>query len=335
MIILSGIQSSGRLHLGNYYGAIRQFLEFQNEEVALYFIANLHALNSVRDGEQMRQLTLDVATSYLALGLDPARAILFRQSDVPEHVELFWILGSVVPLADLSNAHSYKDKVARGQSADFGLFAYPILMAADILIYNSHVVPVGQDQRQHLELARDWATKFNLAYVPGYRPDDPEGERGGVPGVLRLPEARILDSTAVVPGTDGQKMSKSYDNTIELFGNDKAVKKAIMGIKTDSTPVEAPKPVAGNPLYGLLKLMAPADDFAEIDRRWRAGGEGYGVFKAELLDLFHATFDAARARHAELCKDPGEVERVLQNGAERARKLAREQMAKVRRATGV
>ncbi|HEY6729214.1 MAG TPA: tryptophan--tRNA ligase [Polyangiaceae bacterium] len=335
MIILSGIQSSGRLHLGNYYGAIRQFLEFQDEEVALYFIANLHALNSVRDGKQMRELTQDVAMSYLALGLDPARAILFRQSDVPEHAELFWILGSVVPLADLMNAHSYKDKVARGQSADFGLFAYPILMAADILIYNSHVVPVGQDQRQHLELARDWASKFNRVYVPGYRPDDPEGLRGGTPGVLRLPEARILESTAVVPGTDGQKMSKSYDNTIELFGSDKAVKKAIMGITTDSTPVEEPKPVAGSALYGLLKLMAPAADFAEIDRRWRAGGEGYGVFKKELLDLFHATFDAARARHDELSKDPGAVERVLQDGAQRARSLAAEQMARVRRAVGV
>lgn len=335
MIILSGIQSSGRLHLGNYYGAIRQFLEFQDEEVALYFIANLHALNSVRDGEQMRELTQDVAMSYLALGLDPARAILFRQSDVPEHAELFWILGSVVPLADLMNAHSYKDKVARGQNADFGLFAYPILMAADILIYNSHVVPVGQDQRQHLELARDWASKFNRAYVPGYRADDPEGQRGGVRGVLRLPEARILESTAVVPGTDGQKMSKSYDNTIELFGSDKAVKKAIMGITTDSTPVEAPKPVEGNPLYGLLKLMAAPNDFAEIDRRWRAGGEGYGVFKKELLDMFHATFDAARARHAELSRDPGAVERVLQDGAQRARALAGEQMARVRRAVGV
>lgn len=335
MIILSGIQSSGRLHLGNYYGAIRQFLEFQNEEVALYFIANLHALNSVRNAQLMRELTQHVAMSYLAFGLDPTRAILFRQSDVPEHAELFWILGSVVPLADLSNAHSYKDKVARGQSADFGLFAYPILMAADILSYNSHVVPVGQDQRQHLELARDWATKFNLAYVPGYRPDDPEGQRGGAPGVLRLPEARILESTAVVPGTDGQKMSKSYDNTIELFGSDKAVKKAIMGIKTDSTPVEAPKPVEGNALYDLLKLLAPPADFAEIDRRWRAGGEGYGLFKKELLDLFHATFGAARARYAELSGDPAEVERVLQDGAERARKLAGEQMAKVRRAVGV
>lgn len=335
MIILSGIQSSGRLHLGNYYGAIRQFLEFQNEEVALYFIANLHALNSVRDAELMRDLTRDVAMAYLALGLDPARAILFRQSDVPEHVELFWILGSVVPLSDLMNATSYKDKVARGQSADFGLFAYPILMAADILIYNSHLVPVGQDQRQHLELARDWASKFNRAYVPGYRPDDPEGLRGGTPGVLRLPEARILESTAVVPGTDGQKMSKTYDNTIELFGSDKAVKKAIMGITTDSTPVEAPKPVEGNPLHGLLKLMAPAADFAEIDRRWRAGGEGYGVFKKELLDLFHATFDTARARHAELSRDPAAVESVLQDGAQRARARAGEQMVRVRRAVGV
>lgn len=335
MRILAGIQSSGRLHLGNYYGAIRQFIELQDRGQALYFIANLHALTSVRDGARNRELTQDIAVSYLALGLDPARAILFRQSDVLEHSELFWILGSVVPLSDLSNAHSYKDKVARGQSPEFGLFAYPVLMAADILIYGSHLVPVGQDQRQHLELARDWATKFNLAYVAGYRPDDPEGQRGGSPGVLRLPEAHILESTAVVPGTDGQKMSKSYDNTIELFGSDKAVKKAIMGIKTDSTPVEAPKPISESPLYALLKLMAPPDDFAQIDRRWRAGGEGYGVFKKELLDLFHATFDAARARHVELTADPAAVEAVLMAGAARARELAQQQMALVRRAVGV
>jgi tryptophanyl-tRNA synthetase len=335
MRILSGIQSSGRLHLGNYYGAIRQFIELQDQGLGLYFIANLHALNTIRDAELLRELTRDVALAYLAFGLDPERAILFRQSDIPEHTELFWILGSVVPIADLNNAHSYKDALSKGKKPEFGLFAYPILMAADILIYGSDVVPVGRDQRQHVEYARDWATKFNAAYVAGYRPEDPDGRTGGTPGVLRLPQPRTLEQTAVVPGVDGQKMSKSYGNTIELFASDKAIKKAIMGIKTDSTPVEAPKPIEGSPLYQLLKLMAPASDFAEIDKRWRAGGEGYGVFKQELLDLFHTTFDAARARRAELERDPGTVEGILRNGAGRARELAAEQLSAVRRAVGV
>ncbi len=334
MRILSGIQSTGALHLGNYYGAIRQFIELQEQGEALYFIANLHALTSVRDGNRLRQLTLDVAIAYLALGLDPDRAILFRQSDVKEHTELFWMLGSIVPLSDLKNAHSYKDKVARGQRPEFGLFAYPILMAADILIYDSDVVPVGQDQRQHVEYARDWATKFNLAYVPGYRPEDPLASRGGSPGVLKLPEARILDQTAVVPGVDGQKMSKSYNNSIELFAPDKVVKKAIMGIKTDSTPVEVPKPIDNSPLYQLMKIMAPPSDFADFERRWLSGGAGYGVFKQELLDLFHATFGEARARKAELEKDLGVVEQTLQKGAERARELASRQMTRVRQAVG-
>lgn len=335
MRILSGIQASGRLHLGNYYGAIRQFVEFQDQGEAFYFIANLHALTTVRDADLVRDLTRSVALAYLAFGLDPSRAVLFRQSDVPEHSELFWLLGSIVPMGDLTNAHSYKDKIAKGIKPEFGLFAYPVLMAADILLYRADFVPVGQDQRQHVEFARDWATKFNIAFVPGYRPDDPEGKKGGVPGVLHLPQPRIVERTAVVPGTDGQKMSKSYKNTIELFGSDKAVKKAIMGMKTDSTPVEDPKPIEGNPLYPLLKLMAPAADFAEIDRRWRSGGEGYGVFKKELLDLFHATFDPARARYAELERDHDGVERILTDGASRARDVASAQLSLVKRAAGV
>jgi tryptophanyl-tRNA synthetase len=267
------------------------------------------------------------------LGLDPKRCILFRQSDVPEHTELFWMLGSVVSLSDLRNAHSYKDKVAKGQTASFGLFAYPVLMAADILIYASDVVPVGQDQRQHVEYARDWATKFNLAFVPGYRPEDPEGNAGGAPGVLKPPTARIIEQTAVVPGVDGQKMSKSYHNTLDLFASDKALKKAVMGITTDSTPVAAPKPTE-QVLYRLLKLMAAPSDFTELDRRWRAGGEGYGVFKQVLLDLFHATFDEARARKAEFERDPASVEQLLLQGAERARELACQQMDRVRQAIG-
>src|SRR3954469_18439606 len=200
MRILSGVQSSGRLHLGNYYGAIRQFVELQDEGEALYFIADLHSLTTVREGKLRRELTLEAALAFLALGLDPSRAILFRQSDVPEVAELYWILGSVVPLSNLERAHSYKDKIDQGLSPDFGLFAYPVLMAADILLYGSDVVPVGKDQIQHVEFARDWATKFNVTYVKGYDPQKPTN------GILKLPEFRVQEQTAVVPGTDGQKM---------------------------------------------------------------------------------------------------------------------------------
>ncbi len=331
MRTLSGIQSSGKLHLGNYYGAIRQFVELQHESEALYFIANLHALNTIRDPAVARELTLETAVAFLALGLDPQKAILFRQSDIPEVLELYWILGTVVPHAHLERAHSYKDKVARGQSPDFGLFAYPVLMAADILIYGADVVPVGKDQVQHLEFARDWATKFNLQYVKGYDPQEPQ--KGAL---LKIPELRVREDTAVILGTDGQKMSKSYNNTIDLFGDEKEIKKRIMGIKTDSTPVEAPKPVtADNGLYQLLKIMAPPSEFAELDKSWREGGKGYGEYKKALLALYHSQFDAARKRREELLADRGEVERILQDGARRAREIAAPIMQEVRRAVGL
>jgi len=334
MRILSGVQSSGRLHLGNYYGAIRQFIQLQTEGEGLYFIANLHSLTTVRNGALQRELTHEAAVAFLSLGLDPAQATLFRQSDIPEIAELFWILGTVVPMANLERAHSYKDKVAKGISPDFGLFAYPVLMAADILLYGSDVVPVGKDQIQHVEFARDWATKFNVTYVPGYDPSDPDGKEGHPKGILRLPSARVQESTATVPGVDGQKMSKSYGNTIDLFGDEKEVKKRIMGIKTDSTPVEAPKPV-DSALYQLLKLMAPEGDFPAIDETWRAGGKGYGDYKKKLLEYFHATFGPARQKHAELVKNPDEVERILKQGAERARGFAAPIMDGVRKAVGL
>jgi tryptophanyl-tRNA synthetase len=334
MRILSGIQSSGQLHLGNYYGAIRQFVELQHQGEALYFIANLHALTTVRDPAAARALTRDTAMAFLAFGLDPSRAILFRQSDIPEITELYWILGTVVPLSNLDRAHSYKDKVARGISADFGLFAYPVLMAADILLYGSDVVPVGRDQMQHLEFARDWATKFNIAYVPGFDPADPTGKSTGRPGILKMPEALIQEETAAVPGVDGLKMSKSYDNTIDLFADDAEIKRSIMGIRTDSTPVEAPKP-PGTALYQLLQVMLPASEFAEVDRAWREGGKGYGDFKKLLLAAYHQTFDEARARYRALAQDPAEVERILRRGAERARAVATPVIASVREAVGI
>ncbi|SES84612.1 tryptophan--tRNA ligase [Stigmatella erecta] len=336
MRILSGVQSSGRLHIGNYYGAIRQFIQLQGEGEALYFIADLHALTTVRDPAKAREFTREAALAYLSLGLDPSRAILFRQSDVREVTELYWILGTVVPHANLERAHSYKDKTAKGISADFGLFAYPVLMAADILLYSADAVPVGKDQVQHIEFARDWAVKFNLTYVPGYDPADPEGkEKGHAPGILKLPEARLQENTATVMGVDGQKMSKSYNNTIDLFGDEKEIKKRFMGIKSDSTPVEAPKPTEGNAIYDLMKVMLPPSEFAAADATWRAGGKGYGEYKKLLLEAFHATFGPARQRREELLKDPAELERILQDGARRARDKAAPLMDQVRRAVGI
>jgi tryptophanyl-tRNA synthetase len=248
---------------------------------------------------------------------------------------MYWILGTVVPISNLERAHSYKDKLARGMAADFGLFAYPVLMAVDILLYASDVVPVGKDQIQHVEFARDWATKFNVAYVPGYDPADPLGKGGHPAGILKLPEARVQAAAAVVPGVDGQKMSKSYGNTIDLFGDEKELKKRIMGIKTDSTPVEAPKPTENSALYALLQLVLPEPAFAEVDKSWRQGGKGYGDYKKLLLDGFHAAFDGPRAKYAELSKDPAEVERILLDGARRAREIGAPTIGAVRRAVGL
>ncbi|WP_375759402.1 tryptophan--tRNA ligase [Corallococcus exercitus] len=336
MRILSGVQSSGRLHIGNYYGAMRQFVQLQDQGEAFYFIANYHALTTVRDPKLALELTRDAALTYLSLGLDPKRAVLFRQSDVKEVLELNWILGTVVPQAHLERAHSYKDKIARGISPDFGLYAYPVLMSADILLYSADQVPVGKDQIQHIEFARDWAVKFNTQYVPGYDPADPEGkERGHAPGILKLPSAFVQENAATVPGIDGQKMSKSYGNTLELFGEEKDIKKRIMSIKTDSTPVDAPKPTTDAPLYDLLKLMLPPGEFSDVDASWKAGGKGYGDYKKKLLEAFHVTFGPARQRRQELLNDPGELERILQDGAQRARAEATRLMDQVRRAVGI
>jgi tryptophanyl-tRNA synthetase len=319
MRILSGVQSSGTLHIGNYYGALRQFIELQNEGEALYFIANLHALNSVRDAAQAQKLTHETAVAFLALGVDPKRAVLFRQSDIPEVGELFWILGTVVPMAHLERATSYKDKIAKGQAPDFGLFAYPVLMAVDILMYDSDKVPVGKDQKQHIEFARDWATMFNTTYKAQ---------------VFKLPEPRIQEATAVIPGIDGEKMSKTYNNTIDLFGPDKEIEKRIKSIKTDSTPPEAPKP-EGTPLYQLLKIMAPPGQFEAVDQSWKAGGLGYGKYKERLIEWYHAQFDAPRARYQQLMSDRGEVERILKDGAQRARAMAAPVVDRVRKAVGL
>ncbi|MGQ0834166.1 MAG: tryptophan--tRNA ligase [Gammaproteobacteria bacterium] len=335
MRILSGVQPSGRLHLGNYYGALRQFIELQGSGLGLYFIANLHALTTVRDAATLREFTFEAALAYLSLGLDPNRSILFCQSDIPEITELYWILGSLVPLSHLHRSHAYKDKIAHGIAADLGLFAYPVLMAADILAFGADVVPVGKDQLQHLELARDWATRFNVAFVAGYDPQDPEGRKTGhAAGILKLPTARLQQRTTSVPGIDGQKMSKSSGNTIEIFGDEKQVKNRIMSIRTDSASVEAPKPRA-NALYQLLEIMAPPREFAVIDASWRSGGRGYAEYKRTLLEYFHAAFDEPRRRREQLLRDPAEVEQILADGARRARDIAVPVLDQVRRAVGI
>ena len=329
---LSGIQPTGRFHWGNYFGAIRQYIDLQPAadpaaargaeavDEAYYFIADLHALTTVRDPARLRTLVHAAAVDLVALGLDPVRAVLFVQSDVPEVTELTWLLMTVTPMGLLERCHAYKDKKTRGLPADAGLFTYPVLMAADILAYDATVVPVGEDQVQHIEVCRDLADKFNSLY----------GD------VFMLPQPRLVVGGAKVPGTDGQKMSKSYGNTVDLFGEDKDVKKKIMSIRTDSTPVEAPKPTADAPLYDLLKLMAPTPaDFAEVERAWREGGRGYGDFKKKLLEWFHAQLDGPRARRQELLGDWGHVERVLADGAQRARATATPVLQAVKRAAGL
>lgn len=329
MRILSGVQPSGKLHIGNYFGAIRQFVELQHKGHGLYFIADLHALTTVREAPVMREMCFDVALNFLALGLDPERATLFRQSDIPEVTELSWILSTVTPMGLLERAHSFKDKTARGISPDHGLFAYPVLMAADILAYHSDVVPVGKDQKQHLEITRDIAVKFNQTYCKDFDPQTGEG------GILKLPRPHILEDTAVVPGVDGQKMSKSYGNTIELFGPEKDIRKRIMGIKTDSTPLEAPKNADTCNVFALLKLFAEEAELAEVRSQYEKGGVGYGDFKKRLAEHFFSRFGEARKRYDELRNNQDYVNEVLKKGALKAREIAANLMDQVRHATGL
>lgn len=317
--VLSGVQSSGKLHLGNYFGAMKQHIDGQGAHESFIFIANYHALTSVQNAELMRQLTLDVALDYLALGLDPNRATLFRQSDVPEVCELMWILSTVTGKGLLERAVSYKDKVAKGLSASMGLFSYPILQAADILIYRSHLVPVGKDQVQHIEMTADMAGYFHGTY--GCE-------------VFVIPQAKLNES-AIVPGVDGEKMSKSYGNTIDLFEDPKSAKKKIMGIKTDSTPVDQPKNPDTCNVFALLRLLASPDETSEWAQRYRAGGMGYGDAKKRLAELFEEKFGPARERRAKLAADPSYAEEVLRQGGRRARAVAQGVMEDVRRACGI
>ena len=319
MRVLSGIQPSGRPHLGNYFGALRQYIALQEGNEPFYFVASYHALTAVKDPQLLREYTLGVALDFLALGLDPEKSALFVQQDVPEVTELAWILSCVTPMGLLERAVSYKDKVAQGLMPNHGLFAYPVLQAADILIYLADVVPVGQDQKQHLEITRDIAGKFNQQY----------GE------IFIIPEPYILEETAVVPGIDGRKMSKSYGNESGLFEEGSTLRKKIMSIVTDSTPVEAPKDPATSTPYLLLRLVASPEETAEWEARYRAGGMGYGEIKKRLYELIDQYFAPYRERRRELEKDPDYVMDVLREGGRRARKVAQETMHRVREATGI
>ena len=325
MRIFTGIQPSGALHLGNYFGAMLPAIGLQREGEAFYFIANYHSMTSLTDAKLRRQYTFDVALDFLACGLDPQRCVFWKQSDTPEHTELAWLLSTVTPMGLLERCHSFKDKVAKlgeGEigAVNHGLFAYPVLMAADILLYDSNVVPVGKDQKQHLEVTRDIAAKFNQTYGDTFV----------------IPEPRIQESVAVVPGLDGQKMSKSYGNTIELFGEEKATRKKIMGIVMDSRTPAEPKPDAEKNLaIQLLKLVAPAEVAADFEIRLRAGGLGYGDLKKALFEHYWNYFAPARARRAELAANPDYVQQVLNDGAVRARAIAQRTLERAKQACGL
>ncbi|PTY05755.1 tryptophan--tRNA ligase [Opitutaceae bacterium EW11] len=320
MRILTGIQPSGTLHIGNYFGAIKPAVELQERGEPFYFIADYHSMTTLTDADQRRQNTLNVALDFLACGLDPKKSVFWRQSDLAEVCELQWILGSLTPMGLLERAHSYKDKTAKGISPNFGLFAYPVLMAADILLYDTNLVPVGRDQKQHVEMTRDIAIKFNQTY----------GE------TFVIPEPEIREEVAVVPGLDGQKMSKSYGNTVDIFGDEKATRKKIMGIVMDSRTPAEPKPDADkNIAIQLLKLVAPANVAQEFEDRLRAGGLGYGDLKKALFEHYWNYFSGPRQRRAELAANLDYVNQVLNDGAARAREKAQVVLTRARKACGL
>jgi len=319
MRVLSGIQPTGPIHWGNYFGAIRQYIALQDNDQAFYFIANLHAFTTVREPGKLRQYTLDIAIDLLALGLDPNRATLFVQSDVPEVSELCWLLMTGAPMGLLERCHAYKDKKAKGLTADAGLFTYPVLQAADILAYDSDVVPVGEDQVQHIEVCRDLAGSFNHLF----------GD------VFVLPKAQVLDHLARVPGTDGEKMSKSYNNTLAVFEDAKAQRKQIMRIVTDSRPMDQPKEPAGDVLYDLFSLVATGAECEEMAALYRRGGFGYGDVKKAIADAAERYWSEPRARRAELAAKPDFVHQVLADGAAKARRKAAAVLKRAQEACGI
>lgn len=316
---LSGIQPSGTLHLGNYFGAMKQFIENQDKYEGFYFVADYHSLTSLTERETLMESTKNIILDYLALGLDPEKSTLFLQSDVPEHVELSWLLSNVTPVGLMERGHSYKDKTSKGLYPNIGLLTYPILMAADILIYDSDIVPVGKDQKQHLEMARDIAMKFNQQYNVEF---------------FKLPEPLIMENLAVVPGTDGQKMSKSYGNTINMFAPKNVLKKQVMSIVTDSAELEEPKNPDNN-ISTLYKLFASEEKYQEMREKFMAGGYGYGHAKKELLEAILEYFKDARERREELLNHPEYVEEVLRKGALKAREIARKKIVEAKKIVGL
>jgi tryptophanyl-tRNA synthetase len=319
-VVLSGIQPSGNLHLGNYFGAVQQYLEFiARGDRCYYFLANYHALTSLHDRAKLLELTRSTAADYIAMGLDPEKCVIYRQSDLPEVCEFSWILSTITPMGLLERCHAFKDKVQQGLSADHGLFAYPVLQAADILIVRANMVPVGQDQKQHIEVTRDIALKFNNMF----------GE------VLTVPEPYIRADVAVVPGRDGRKMSKSYGNTIELFASEKDARSQIYSIVTDSATVAEPKDPEKSNLYGILKLFCTAQEQQEWSDRFRAGGLGYGEVKKAIFDRFMDRFGPARRRRQKLENEPEYVEMALRNGADKARQVGVPLVRQVRDAVGI
>lgn len=319
MRILSGIQPTGKLHIGNYFGSMRQNLSLQAEHEGFYFIADYHALTTNPDPNSLKKNSLEVAMDYLALGLNPQKTVFWRQSDVPAVTELAWILSCVTPMGLLQRCTSYKDKIAQGLSPNHGLFAYPILQAADILIFDSNLVPVGADQKQHIEVTRDIAVKFNNTYG----------------NIFVIPEDHILESVSVVPGIDGRKMSKSYKNTIEIFEPENSIKKKVMSIVTDSTPVEESKNPETCYVFALLRLVASEEELHQWEDKYRKGGVGYGTAKKRVVELLHEYFRPYRAKRRQLEDNKDEVEKILLDGAARANAVAQKTLQRVRRAIGL
>ncbi len=319
MRILSGIQPSGALHLGNYFGMMERMIKYQEEHELYCFLVNYHALTSVFDREKLKKDTFNAACDFLALGLDPDKSVFWVQGDVPEVTELTWLLSNITGLGLLERCHSYKDKLAKGLPASHGLFSYPVLMAADILLYGGERVPVGKDQKQHLEVTRDIGERFNFTY----------GE------TFVIPEADIEKDSAMLPGLDGQKMSKSYGNTIEIFEEEKVLKKKIMGIKTDSTPVDEPKPIEGNILFDLYSLFLDAEGKAELKERFLTPGLRYGDMKKELFGVIWEHFAPYRQKRQELAQNKDYIVEVMRKGAEKARQTAAYYLDKARRNVGL
>ena len=319
MRILSGIQPSGTIHIGNYFGMIKKMIESQDDGELFAFIASYHALTSVKDSEFLKRNTFEAAVNFLALGMDPQKSTFWVQSDVPEVLELYWILSNHTPMGLLERAHSYKDKTARGLPTNHGLFSYPVLMAADILLFDSNIVPVGKDQIQHVEMTRDIAQSFNNHY----------GE------ILVIPEAKVDNEVATVPGTDGAKMSKSYGNTIDMFGAPKVIKKQVMGIVTDSTDLNEPKEWENCNIYAISKLFMSNDELLDLQKRYATPGEGYGHFKMTLLEKINSYFAPYEEKRNELLNHPTMVKDILSDGAKKARRIASEKMRVIKDAVGL